>query len=89
MYPSLLTYDQFNWLCASSNGPHIAHDMVYGPGYVTGIGSQWQDGHKVGVWPMDLGDDFDAGLTDQYGCWNFEYAGTVDVVIPIEGFLAS
>jgi uncharacterized repeat protein (TIGR02543 family) len=22
-------------------------------------------------------------------CWNFEYPGTVDVVIPIEGFLAS
>jgi branched-chain amino acid transport system substrate-binding protein len=70
-------------------GRHIAHDIAYGPDYATMIGSQWQDGHKVGVWPMDLGDEYDEALTDQYGCWNFEYPGTVDVVIPIEGFLAS
>jgi branched-chain amino acid transport system substrate-binding protein len=82
------TYVQSQWQVASSDGPHIAHDVVYGPGYQTGIGSQWQDGHKVGIWPMDLGDGHDAALTDQYGCWNFEYPGTVDVVIPIEGFLA-
>jgi branched-chain amino acid transport system substrate-binding protein len=84
------TYDQNQWLCGYVSGaqqPHIAHDIVYGPGYQTGIGSQWQDGHKVGVWPIDLGDASDAALTDQYGCWNFEYPGTVDVVIPIEGFL--
>lgn len=89
LYPSLATYNQTNWLCAASGGPHIAHDLVYGPGYQTGIGSQWQNGHKVGVWPMNLGRDYDATLTDQYGCWNFEYPGTVDVVIPIEEFLAS
>jgi branched-chain amino acid transport system substrate-binding protein len=86
------TYDQNQWLCGYVSGvqrPHIAHDLVYGPGYYTGIGCQWQDGHKVGVWPMDLGDDYDAAMTDQYGCWNFEYPGTVDVMIPIEGFLAS
>jgi branched-chain amino acid transport system substrate-binding protein len=88
LYPNLSTYNQNAWRCAASGGAHIAHDIVYGPGYVTGIGSQWQDGHKVGVWPTDLGDEHDAGLTDQYGCWNFEYPGTVDVVIPIEGFLA-
>jgi branched-chain amino acid transport system substrate-binding protein len=89
LYPSLATYDQANWLCAASGGPHIAHDIVYGPGYVTGIASQWQDGHKVGIWPIDFGDEYDEALTDQYGCWNFEYPGTVDVVIPIEEFLAS
>jgi branched-chain amino acid transport system substrate-binding protein len=83
------TYVQSQWRVASSGAPHIAHDLVYGPGYLTGIGSQWQDGHKVGIWPMDLGDEYDQALTDQYGCWNFEYPGTVDVVIPIEGFLAS
>ena len=83
------TYVQSQWQVASSSGPHIAHDLVYGPGYSTGIGSQWQDGHKVGIWPMDLGDEYDVALTDQYGCWNFEYPGAVDVVIPIEGFLAS
>jgi len=88
LYPGLATYNQTNWLCSASGGPHIAHDLVYGPRYQTGIGSQWQDGHKVGVWPMDFGDASDAALTDQYGCWNFEYPGTVDVIIPIEGFLA-
>lgn len=82
-------YVQNEWKCAFPlpNGPHCAHDIVYGPGYVTGIGSQWQDGHKVGIWPMDLGDDYDETLTDQYGCWNLEYPGTVDVVIPIDWFL--
>jgi branched-chain amino acid transport system substrate-binding protein len=89
LYPALGTYNRADWLCATSGGPHIAHDLVYGPGYTTGIGSQWQDGHKVGVWPIDLGDDYDTALTDKYGNWNFEYPGTVDVVIPIEGFLAS
>jgi len=89
LYPSLETYNQADWLCMTSGGPHIAHDIVYGPGYATGFGSQWQDGHKVGIWPIDLGDDYAAALTDRYGCWNFEYPGTADVVIPIEGFLAS
>jgi len=37
---------------------------------------------------MDLGPGAEAALTDQYGCWNFEYPGTADIVIPIEGFLA-
>jgi len=91
------TYAQSDWQCGYIDiarqypdpDPHIAHDVVYGPGYLTGIGSQWQDGHKVGIWPMDFGDAVDAALTDKYGCWNFEYPGTVDVMIPIEGFLAS
>jgi len=91
LYPTLETYNQNDWKCTATvyDGSHIAHDLVYGPGHATGIGSQWQDGHKVGVWPMDLGDEYDAALTDQYGCWNFEYPGTVDVMIPIEGFLSS
>jgi len=86
------SYDQNQWLCGYVSGvqkPHIAHDLVYGPGYYAGIGCQWQDGHKVGIWPIDFEDASDAALTDQYGCWNFEYPGTVDVVIPIEGFLGS
>ena len=91
LYPTLGTYNEDDWKCgpSDSTGPHIVHDLVYGPGYVTGIGSQWQDGHKVGVWPIDFGDEYDETFTDQYGCWNFEYPGTVDVVIPIEGFLGS
>jgi branched-chain amino acid transport system substrate-binding protein len=27
------------------------HDLTWGPGYTTGIGTQWQDGKLVGVWP--------------------------------------
>jgi len=90
------TYVQDDWRVSHtvpSGGPinvggHIAHDVVYGLDYQTGIGSQWQDGKKVGVWPVDLGDAYDEALTDQYGCWNFAYPGTVDVLIPIEEFLA-
>ncbi len=68
--------------------PHTTHDLAYGPGLLTGIGAQWQwDGtagtwKKVGVWPMDFGDEYDEALTDQYGCWNFAYNGTKSLVIP-------
>jgi len=69
--------------------PHHAHDTVYGPGYQTGIGSQWQDGHKVGVWPIDFGVTAPPfKLVDQYGDWNFEYDGTADVDLDITGFYA-
>ena len=27
------------------------HDPIWGPGYVTGVGVQWQDGKLVAVWP--------------------------------------
>jgi branched-chain amino acid transport system substrate-binding protein len=27
------------------------HDIMWGPGYVTAVGVQWQDGKLVGVWP--------------------------------------
>ena len=27
------------------------HEIKWGPGYVTGLGVQWQDGKLVGVWP--------------------------------------
>jgi branched-chain amino acid transport system substrate-binding protein len=27
------------------------HDLTWGPGYSTGIATQWQDGKLVGVWP--------------------------------------
>ena len=82
------TYNATDWLCGPytsplgpSLGPHILHDTVYGPGWQTGIGAQWQDGHKVGIWPMYLDDPsqayWDTALTDQYGNWNFQYPGTV------------
>lgn len=30
------------------------HDVTWGPGYVTGIGVQWQDGELVCVWPYPI-----------------------------------
>jgi branched-chain amino acid transport system substrate-binding protein len=97
LYPSLGTYVKAQWQAyytTLANTPidavgHLAHDLVYGPGYATGIGAQWQNGHKVCVWPVDLGADYDEALTDQHGNWNFQYPGTVAMVIPIDGFLAS
>lgn len=85
-YNYTYTYDAEDWTMPA----HTTHDLVYGPGYLTGIGAQWQwDGNetagqwkKVGVWPMDFGDEYDEALTDQYGCWNFAYNGTKALVIP-------
>jgi len=31
------------------------HDVTWGPGYVTGVGVQWQDGELKGVWPPSDG----------------------------------
>jgi hypothetical protein len=33
---------------APLNNPH---DVTYGPGYATGIATQWQDGKQLAVWP--------------------------------------
>jgi branched-chain amino acid transport system substrate-binding protein len=83
-YNYTYTYDAKNWTMP----PHTTHDLAYGPGLLTGIGAQWQwnatagQWIKVGVWPMDFGDGYDEALTDQYGCWNFEYNGTKPLVIP-------
>jgi hypothetical protein len=83
-YNHTYTYDAKDWTMP----PHTTHDLAYGPGLLTGIGAQWQwDGtagtwKKVGVWPMDFGDEYDEALTDQYGCWNFAYNGTKSLVIP-------
>jgi hypothetical protein len=86
-------YNMTDWLVGASSMPHIAHDLVYGPGYVTGIGSQWQEvsgsGVKVGVWPKNVGPTVPTfKLTDQYGNWNFQYTGTFGLYIPITGFLS-
>ena len=83
-YNYTYTYDARDWTMP----PHTTHDLVYGPGRLTGIGAQWQwdatagQWKKVGVWPMYFGDEYNATLTDQYGCWNFAYNGTQALVIP-------
>jgi hypothetical protein len=86
------TYNQNDWLCGTVSGvwkPHIAHDTVYGPGYQTGAGAQWQivdgEGVKVGVWPINLGAN--PALVDQYGNWSFQYPGTVKYILTIGGML--
>jgi branched-chain amino acid transport system substrate-binding protein len=33
-----------------AQGRHT-HDLTWGPGYLTSLGGQWQDGKFVGVWP--------------------------------------
>jgi len=69
--------------------PHIAHDICYGPGLTTGVGSQWQlvagEGTKVGVWPKNLGAV--SSMVDQYGNWSFQYDGTKKVILPIGDML--
>jgi branched-chain amino acid transport system substrate-binding protein len=83
-YNYTYTYDAKDWTMPA----HTTHDLVYGPGFLTGIGAQWQwdamadTWKKVGVWPMDFGDEYDEALTDQYGCWNFAYDGTRSLIIP-------
>jgi len=83
-YNYTYTYDAKDWTMPA----HTTHDLAYGPGLLTGVGAQWQwddeagQWKKVGVWPMDFGDEYDEALTDQYGCWNFAYNGTKPLVIP-------
>lgn len=83
-YNYTYTYDAKDWTMPA----HTTHDLAYGPGLLTGIGAQWQwdatagRWKKVGIWPMDFGDEYDEALTDQYGCWNFAYNGTMALVIP-------
>lgn len=44
------------------------HDVTWGPGYVTALGTQWQDGKLVACWPD--------------GWKNVKYPGTVDYKLP-------
>jgi branched-chain amino acid transport system substrate-binding protein len=88
------TYNQAEWqvgFLSAVQQPHIAHDTVYGPGYQTGIGGQWQKisnvGTKVGIWPLNLGPAYNAAMTDQYGNWNFAYPGTKKYILTIGGML--
>jgi branched-chain amino acid transport system substrate-binding protein len=47
------------------------HDLTWGPGYVTALGVQWQDGELKGVWPP------------ADGSWEeVQYSGIVDYQLP-------
>jgi len=61
--PTAWTWNADNW---TVEGGFVAHDTVYGPGYQTGLGTQWQDVEgtlrKVGWWPSLIPDlEFAAG----------------------------
>lgn len=60
-----------------SKCPMCPHDIMYGPGYATGLGVQWIKGDMVVVWPKK-----EFGTKDQYGDWAFEYPGTVLYTVP-------
>ena len=47
------------------------HDITWGPGYVTGLGVQWQDEELECVWPNAGG-----------SLGELEYEGTVDYILP-------
>jgi len=49
------------------------HDVTWGPGYVTGIGVQWQDGELKAVWPVEVAPPAGIGMT---------YEGVVAYVLP-------
>jgi branched-chain amino acid transport system substrate-binding protein len=61
----------------TSKCPMCPHDIMYGPGYATGIGVQWIKGDMVVVWPKK-----EYGTKDTYGDWAFEYPGTVPYTVP-------
>jgi len=44
------------------------HDVIWGPGYTTALGTQWQDGKNVAVWP--------------YQWENISYEGVVPYKLP-------
>lgn len=50
---------------------NASHDVTWGPGYVTALGVQWQDGQLKGVWPPADG--------SWYGV---KYEGIVDYQLP-------
>ncbi len=58
-----------------SKFPALPHDVMYGPGYVTALGCQWQDGELKAVWPQDY-----PGMPEEWkGC---TYPGVVPYIIP-------
>ncbi|OHD70971.1 MAG: ABC transporter substrate-binding protein [Spirochaetes bacterium RBG_16_49_21] len=47
-------------------GRHL-HDLTWGPGYLTGIATQWQNGRLVGVWPNNWKATPDSPPVTYYG----------------------
>jgi branched-chain amino acid transport system substrate-binding protein len=74
--------------------PYTTNDLIYGPGYATGVGVQWINGTQVGVYP-NSGYDAAMGpislppqstlqsvICGLYWSNSLEYPGTLDIHIP-------
>lgn len=63
------------------NDTETPHDVTYGPGYVTGIATQWQNGEMKAVWPNLGVDDWEGVTYDGIVMWQIpdrviaKYAG--------------
>ncbi|MBN1663830.1 MAG: ABC transporter substrate-binding protein [Deltaproteobacteria bacterium] len=53
------------------------HDLTWGPGYLTSVGCQWQDGKLVGVWPNNWMPD-----PKNYPNLKITYKGMVPIKLP-------
>ena len=74
------TYSADDWTML----PHTSHDLVYGPEWVTGTASQWQDvsGNltKVGVWPKPYLAGAPYNFPTSQAMWLGYLAGAPDAV---------
>ena len=63
------TFNPAQWTAGATGAGYVAHDTVYGPGYQTGLGTQWQNItgtlRKHGWWPM-IAPPAPGNLTAQY-----------------------
>ena len=76
--------------CWTTTAGPVRHDLIYGVGWATGQGIQWQpvdpehpegEWAKYNWWPFYT-EGADAVRTDEYGNWNFAYPGCKPLIIP-------
>jgi len=58
-----------------SKYPALPHDLKWGPGFLTGIATQWQDGEMKAFWPQDY-----PGMPAEWK--GVTYEGIVPYIIP-------
>jgi len=71
--------------CNFTMPAYTTHDLVYGPGYVTGLACQWQSGQQIGVWPKAEFAAISNVISRNVAGINWtdiEYAGTEMFVLP-------
>jgi branched-chain amino acid transport system substrate-binding protein len=50
------------------------HDVTWGPGYITALGTQWQDGQNMCVWPLDWeGITYEGAVPYKLPSWVIEH----------------